>query len=71
MFMTYIKVDIDRCKGCGICVPQCPKNLIRMGDKMNEQGNFYPIIDNEKCIGCGLCCQMCPDLAIEIEKKKT
>lgn len=67
--MADIKVDIDRCKGCGLCVPQCPKHLITMSDEMNERGNFYPIIDKEKCVACGLCCQMCPDLAITIVEK--
>ena len=70
IFMADIKVDIDRCKGCGLCVPQCPKHLIKMSDKMNEQGHFYPIIDKEKCVACGLCCQMCPDLAITIVETK-
>jgi 2-oxoglutarate ferredoxin oxidoreductase subunit delta len=68
--MTDIKVYIYRCKGCGLCVPQCPKNLIKMSDKMNEQGSFYPIIESDECVGCGLCCQMCPDIAIVIVESK-
>ena len=68
--MSDIKVDIRRCKGCRLCVAQCPKHLIRMSEQMNELGHFYPVIDREKCTGCGLCCQMCPDLAIEIKDDK-
>jgi 2-oxoglutarate ferredoxin oxidoreductase subunit delta len=70
MFMTDIKVNINRCKGCGLCVPQCPKQLIKMSKEMNEQGSYSPIINKKKCVGCGLCYQMCPDLAIEIKKSE-
>ena len=69
--MADIKVDIDRCKGCGLCVTQCPKHRIKMSEKMNEQGHYYPAIDKENCVACGLCCQMCPDLAIEITDPKS
>jgi len=26
----YYKVDLDFCKGCGICAHECPKNAITM-----------------------------------------
>jgi len=63
-----IKFDIERCKGCALCVDACPRTNIRMSEKLNQKGHRYAqIIDEEKCTGCGLCYQMCPDLAIEIE----
>ncbi|PLX00308.1 MAG: ferredoxin, partial [Marinilabiliales bacterium] len=30
-----IKVDIERCKGCEVCVPACPKNVIGMAKEVN------------------------------------
>ena len=68
--MVNIKVDAERCKGCCLCVSECPRGLIRMSEVFNKSGNpFAEITDLEKCTGCALCCQMCPDMAIEIDEK--
>ena len=45
----------ERCKGCGICVPVCPKKLIEMnGEKINVKG-YSPAYAArpEDCIACG------------------
>ncbi len=69
--MANIKVDAERCKGCCLCVSECPRGCIRMSEVFNASGNsFAEITDIENCTGCALCCQMCPDMAIEIEGKK-
>ena len=66
---VVIKLNTERCKGCGLCVDVCPKGNLRLSKKMNSKGHCYiEIIDPESCTGCGLCFQMCPDLVIEIEK---
>jgi len=67
--MTKIKFDIEQCKGCGLCVPECPQGIIEMSEAANEAGYFHAdVTDPSKCTGCTLCCQMCPDVVIEIEK---
>jgi len=61
----------DRCKGCGLCVEYCPKNIIEMSKTINNSGFFYPIIreeDKDKCTVCKNCAIMCPDSAIEVWK---
>ena len=66
--MAKIKIDSERCKGCCLCVAECPKGFLRMSEIFNSKGNQYAEnTDTDKCTGCALCCQMCPDLAIEIE----
>lgn len=53
-----LTVEKDWCKGCGICVAFCPKNVLELKDgKIN-------IKDIESCIQCGQCELRCPDYAI-------
>lgn len=63
-------IDSEVCKGCGLCVQACPKDIIELDNAdLNSKG--YPpakVIDMEKCIGCAACAIMCPDCAIEVEK---
>ena len=67
--MAKIKIDNERCKGCCLCVAECPRGNIRMSELLNEGGHPYgEIIDIDDCTGCALCCQMCPDVAIKIDK---
>ena len=67
---TRISLNIDRCKGCGLCVGVCPVGVLRMSDKINHKGYSCPeIIDGQRCTGCGMCYRMCPDMVIEINKE--
>lgn len=63
---TY-RIETDRCKGCGLCVAVCPKNVLAISDEINTSG-YYPVCQTqpEKCVFCGTCCLMCPDVAITI-----
>ncbi|XUW99132.1 4Fe-4S binding protein [Wukongibacter sp. M2B1] len=53
-------INPELCKGCGICVAFCPKQVLAME---NEK---VKAVDIEKCIKCGLCELRCPDYAIYI-----
>lgn len=58
-----MKVEINRarCKECGLCIHNCPKQCISKTEELNTAG-YYPVqIDDEKCIACGICYTMCPD----------
>ncbi len=66
--MTYKHiVDKDRCKGCGLCVAICPKDVLELSREVNTKG-YFPVFQArpEDCIYCAMCCVMCPDVAIEI-----
>jgi len=58
-----IKVIMDACIGCTICVKKCAYAAIEMKDKK-------AIIDLEKCTLCGACVPACPPKAIVMEEKK-
>ena len=62
-------IDSERCKGCGLCVDVCPKNVLELSDNVSAKG-YYPSFQArpEDCIYCTLCCIMCPDVAITIKE---
>ena len=71
------KITIDRelCKGCQLCISVCPKQLIKVAEKLNQKG-YYPAEFNQskgegdrKCTGCALCATICPDVAIEVYRE--
>ena len=51
----------DWCKGCGICVAVCPKNVLELDSKEKAVA-----ARKQDCIACQLCEEICPDLAIEV-----
>ncbi|MBW1822785.1 MAG: 4Fe-4S binding protein [Deltaproteobacteria bacterium] len=60
-------IDDERCKGCGLCVTICPKNVLEVSDQVSTKG-YFPVYQArpEDCIKCAMCCTMCPDMAITI-----
>ena len=60
-------IDRDRCKGCGLCITVCPKNVLEISADVNTKG-YFPAYQAraEDCIFCSACCIMCPDVAISI-----
>ena len=69
--MPYIIVREDRCKGCQLCVQFCPKQVLRISDRLNAKGYFVSeLFDKDGCIGCGICYRMCPDVAITVYKEE-
>ena len=60
-------IDVDECKGCGLCVNFCPKNVLEISKKVNAKG-YFPAYQArpEDCITCAICCNICPDVAITI-----
>jgi 2-oxoglutarate ferredoxin oxidoreductase subunit delta len=60
-------IDQERCKGCGLCVTVCPKEVLEISSRVSAKG-YFPAYQArpEKCIYCATCCRMCPDVAITI-----
>ena len=60
-------IDTERCKGCGLCVNVCPKNVLELSEEVNTRG-YFPVFQArpEDCIFCSVCCIICPDVAISI-----
>jgi 2-oxoglutarate ferredoxin oxidoreductase subunit delta len=64
-----IVVDENLCKGCGLCITVCPKDVIRIQtDRLTPKG-YHPasLLDPEgACTGCAICSVICPDAAITV-----
>ena len=64
-FRGTVKIDRDRCKGCGFCIEFCPPKVLAFSDEFNTHGYHPPILINEAgCTACDLCGLYCPDFAI-------
>jgi len=67
----YVEFDIERCKGCGLCVTACPVHIVELNpSKINSKG-YHPasVQEMEKCIACSNCATICPDLVITVYKE--
>lgn len=56
-----VKVISEKCKGCTICVKNCPFDAITMENKIAVIG--------ASCTACGVCVEKCPFDAIEKEEE--
>ena len=45
-----IHLNLERCKGCGLCIGACPIDNVRLTENLNSKGYCYAeIIDNILC----------------------
>jgi len=63
--MVEVKVDLDKCDGCGTCVDVCPVSVFEIQD-MGEQGKKSKVVNQDACILCRACEVQCPTQAITI-----
>lgn len=64
MLRQIIKIDKDKCNGCGLCVSACHEGAIGMVDGRAE------LLRDDYCDGLGNCLPVCPTGAISFEMRE-
>jgi NAD-dependent dihydropyrimidine dehydrogenase PreA subunit len=64
MKRNIIKIDADKCTGCGLCIPNCPEGAIQILDGKAR------LVSDLSCDGLGACLGHCPEGAITIEERE-
>src|SRR3989338_3567780 len=63
MKRKIIKIDLEKCNGCGLCLPNCPEGALQIIDgKVRLVSDLY-------CDGLGACIGHCPEGAITPESR--
>jgi len=60
-----VTVDAERCKGCELCIPACPPDVLAMSTDVNHMGYRFPQLF-AGCTGCAACLYVCPDFVFEV-----
>jgi len=59
-----IKIDEEKCNGCGVCVPSCAEGALQL---INGKAK---LVSEQYCDGLGACLGECPQGAITIEERE-
>lgn len=58
--MVEIRVENEKCTGCGTCVDTCPVDCFEIKDEKSIPVNV------EECLVCRACEAQCPESAIQV-----
>ncbi len=63
MMRDIVRIDPEKCTGCGACAEACEEGAIQM------IGGKAVLVREDHCDGLGACLPSCPADAISIEKR--
>ena len=56
-----VTVDVEECKGCGLCVEACPPKCLELAPELSPYGVHPARYLGHDCTGCGICFYCCPE----------
>jgi len=59
-----IKIDLEKCNGCGLCLPNCPEGALQLIEGKAR------LVSDLFCDGLGACIGHCPEAAILVEERE-
>jgi 2-oxoglutarate ferredoxin oxidoreductase subunit delta len=64
----FVAINTESCKGCELCIPACPFDVLAMSSERNEHGYRFPILQ-PGCTGCKVCAEVCPDFVFTVYRE--
>lgn len=64
MKRKIVKIDEEKCTGCGLCIPGCAEEALQIVDGKAR------LVSEVYCDGLGACLGQCPEDAITIEERE-
>ncbi|MBS2097441.1 ATP-binding protein [Carboxylicivirga linearis] len=64
MIREVVKIDEEKCNGCGVCIPECHEGALQIIDGKAR------LVSDLMCDGLGACLNHCPQDAMTIEKRE-
>lgn len=64
-----VLIDIEKCKGCELCIVACPETTLGLSGTINQKGYRYAVTIEHNCTGCANCALVCPDAVITVYRK--
>src|SRR6056297_1677443 len=65
MKRSIIRIDEEKCDGCGLCVTGCPEGALQVIDGKAK------LVREDYCDGLGACIGDCPRDAIHVEERES
>jgi NAD-dependent dihydropyrimidine dehydrogenase PreA subunit len=59
--IVSLKLNADKCCGCGMCLDVCPQGVFQM------YTSRISIVDRDACMECGACSRNCPTGAVAVQ----
>ncbi len=59
-----VRVDLEKCKACGLCYRLCPTGALEKG-----KGGKPAFSKPAQCSGCGMCVRRCPEIGMTLAEQ--
>jgi len=65
----HVSIKIENCKGCELCIDECPQDSLKMSQNINQNSYHYAVLVEDNCTGCTNCALVCPEAIITVYRE--